>query len=1709
MPLGTYNSFGPSVVDQGFTKKSTYGYAWSSSSSVFTGVSSSILNVRLDNRATNNTGRNFVPYSNNLMDSSWINVGDVSRSVSSSVEFFDGTTQATRLVCNATTGAGSGLLAGVRQVLPYTFNPATVYTMSCWVASEGGTAGIKIGFGSNTASTRAYRNFDNITNVPQRISFTTVAGDTWTAGQTVYVTNGTADGGATNGTSTLLIWGLQIEANDTATEIEAIEPTASYLTSGLWTKDTRSENHYNECDLVTLGSGTDGVVDYVPLTVKSINSKKYIGVRLTGADYKTVQIFSPTGWSYTYGSLDTYPCRLRAEIRGNKFTLKTGPVGVSNPSTILIDELEIPSSVYSGFSTSTETGFGFYPITNPASEVVFSNISDNYESGALLSAPTVAVITPDAATSSTRATKIAPDTDRVKTAWMDWFENGNQISLVDIGFEKGSGTGYATTVAGTGVDDLGGSSILWSTTNTTNIVSNSTNMFGSTVWVGINGGTKTSNSAIVTMPDGTMTGTVFNLTTTVQSGFRYSSSITATANSYYTVSCWVATQSGTATVRLARGSNANFLSSDTNTFFGADEVVNTTPRRISFQVPVQTTNVSVYYGLTTGSSNAAATIVAWGFQAEGYTDGYKLTEFRARYTSYDSATPSALWMKDTGVTDHYIEADVLSAPGSTTSGAFLMPLVLRAVNGSKFVSIVVDSTNTAYVYSPQGIALGTASIGTIPISPPYRLRAEIYGGAILVYYGSLVGVRGGALNYLGSYGVSPSIYTEFTTATKTGLGFTPVSSTTRTFSDILDSYDSGENQGAKVAPNRARSITTAGQPLVSWKPADNVHSDVVWFNEMTGTNLSLVDIGFEKLSSTGYGYVNGGSTSFTWYNYKNTISNVGAPINRIDQSNNLMHSNWTTFGNATKLGFHPTVTFFDGTKNGTIISLDPGADAGIKQRLWYNDLTPGATYTISCWVSAPGGSASVRLSARNTASNAINAISSNFTIGQTPQRVSFSFVATASNHNFCLSNGSAFTFAQIVAWGFQVNNGSTLRELVATGSSDTSYMSLGVWAIDAESPNQYIDCDIRTWPGNAGFTPYVHPLAMRVIDSTKFIYVYTPYAGLGVTTQPVYVNSSTGQSYFVGTLPTKDPIKLRAEVYNNEVYIYYGTVGVRDPNKLLGKIVLPENLYDGFMTATKTGLACNKQAPNSNDSRLNVSDNYESGKMPGPPRSILTPNKALSSTRVGKMPPANVIWYERFSDDVGTPLVDLGFTYESEVVGGFDPEAALISPSHNLTLESTINASESWTKGLENYQNQFIQANILYRPYELTYLLVLRATDEQNFFGISFDEVTNEMIVGYKINNVVYELDRISGITFPTALRLEAMGNKFKVFTGAPTDESGATDFTFVGEENGYLINAQDLPQLMSGKKSGIARAKSTANEEIADNYFSGHLMVPGSYPELLPAISATYAPFAPFSEINRPTPLAAVSGSTIGQNSIVVYEPSTIDDVKLAKSSTRSGSFFLETINAPTPRRARSSTSIGEFDIDLSYAIFPETDLDGNYIIQTSSTYAGEIDATVNYEMTVDKAISSTFADVVDIDVRYTIDIQPARSVTYDGAKTRVYLEPAVSSARIRPFTMTASKPVSLRPAVSAARIRTMSLHMINNPTPLKALSATYVRHQPVNGNPGTIISPAKSATIAGQMTIMNTYSINLLKAFSQTYGDANTIEEFDPNAQWPWIFN
>lgn len=1213
---------GKSLTLFGFDKNYGTGYAYASDGIGLNGVSGLSLQYSsvYSTQFYPGTNRNYVIGSTDVGGSSWTTTA-VTTTDNTTIVFPDGYTDGNNLAF------GGSATAQTRVSLPSIVS-GTTYTYSIWLATTTGTVNITLGYGTSTALTTSQQ-VVSVTTTPTRFSLTFTAGSS-----TGFV--GLLNGSAT--VKTVVAWGAQVEVGSTPGEFFSTYTTVANIRPTIWTKPTSTPDHYVECDLVNVVDVP--TVRPMPLVLRALNSASFVGVVLTGSDLRTVNVYSPNYIPLTaIGTLPSYPCRIRAQIANGQLLVSYGPSGVRDPKNILGAGYLLPTTMYSGFDTAVNTGFGIYTPSSTGTADI-SNIMDDYESGEIIGADRFVVLPAKATSSSSADRGRLPPLDN-QFSDVEWFENFNDDdtkSLIDFGFTKESMYGY--------MYESGGTTVLVNQNNATvdnvlypnrsyssSLINNLTAFGGATLGTSsVEAYDGSTNNRTITFVSGTLSGGYQNAVST--SIVNPPSGVTD-----LTLSCWMWTTSGTTTVRFSSASSGTGTVSN-------DIVVTTTPTRYSVTLP----NISslTFTSILNGSGLNGGSVVVRGYQVEY---GSVATELRGREVGAPASRTPMMWTQPVSSPDQYVEFDLPQLSGGINNPTTTyIPAFLRVVNSYKYLGIQLSGRyqRVLSIVSSSGL---NQLVGSVTNSAS-RMRVEIRGSTIWIWIGP-IGTRSPTQLLCPPITVSSSLYDGFMTATKTGFG-SAANDTTLALTSYFDTYESGAALGGtRIGPSDAISSTktetvfpVSGKYGPTWK--DDFSSYAI--------GSSLADLGYEKLNGTGLYEIG----TLNALNVTGTVT-ASQDINRLNNSVSLFNqASWTTLNTATKVRLNPDVMMPDGTFNGTEVSLS-GNTAAVRGTLNYSS-TNDRYYQVSAVVSTVSGSGYVRLGIgfnagagiSLTATDAPN-ISTDFYIDQTPRRITFNTPAliagSGSNNFFYLYNGTDGISRNIIVWGPTASVSTT--QFTNTVEYITRYSNIsdalpGLWVKEVGRTNQYVECDITNITADATITK-VMPMVLRAANASNFIGI--TLSGTGLLDVNAYVPGVMIET-LIGTLPSR-PVRMRAEMVNNVLYVYYGPSGTAYPTTLLGQVSVDFSTKPQLATNRKAGFGV-IPVTTGISTISGLTDNYDLGDVvddsismsPAVGRSQTTADYAR--TRPSDTTYSKVDWSDNFADpDTNKSLTEFGFTKKS------------------------------------------------------------------------------------------------------------------------------------------------------------------------------------------------------------------------------------------------------------------------------------------------------------------------------------------------------------------------------------------------------------------------------------------------------------------------------
>lgn len=392
------------VENRGFKRWSSTGYA--------------IDNYNHNNALGYQVVPNRITESNDLMHSSWQLIGGATRLGYVSDPVFETGSPGTRIHFN------TGTLSGIRNVpvdsVPGSGNGGTVYnTFSCYVAAVSGTTSVRLGaIARNVNYSTQYSSDFTVTTTPQRLSFTAVQKSILGAmGWYGAIVSNSALNSAD-----VVAWGYQIEYGNTLTAFRSFG--SSNINPGIWTKPVQSPRQYVECDIFPPYDYPATAMRPILAAVRVMAPKDFVGVYM-GSNGNDLRLYVPGRIDRSIGTLSS-PTRFRIEANNNEIQVFTGPAGVRDAHNLFY-QTTLAEDIYTGFLTSTDTGWGIDPIS---SEIRYPKIADTYESGANIG-PFRHYMTPTKGRSDTRADTV----QRVDLAWVENFDAPVGTALVDLGFQ--------------------------------------------------------------------------------------------------------------------------------------------------------------------------------------------------------------------------------------------------------------------------------------------------------------------------------------------------------------------------------------------------------------------------------------------------------------------------------------------------------------------------------------------------------------------------------------------------------------------------------------------------------------------------------------------------------------------------------------------------------------------------------------------------------------------------------------------------------------------------------------------------------------------------------------------------------------------------------------------------------------------------------------------------------------------------------------------------------------------------------------------------------------------------------------------------------------------------------------------------------------------------------------------------------------------------
>lgn len=199
-------------------------------------------------------------------------------------------------------------------------------------------------------------------------------------------------------------------------------------------------------------------------------------------------------------------------------------------------------------------------------------------------------------------------------------------------------------------------------------------------------------------------------------------------------------------------------------------------------------------------------------------------------------------------------------------------------------------------------------------------------------------------------------------------------------------------------------------------------------------NSTFFDVGSTGLVSLTGVYVNAnglsGSVQSVSYHEGDVSSNIvlTLPV----RTNLIGHSqghtgDWRAYGSSsvTDIGEDRTNGWPNGSTGGMELVFAANSNNGIYHTWPSGTLKNNTVYTVSCWVRSVSGTARTRFSYYDNATFR-SYFSDDFTIGTTPQRVSYTFRTRSTDveSNVAFGNGSGNGTGTVRVWGFQLEEGS-------------------------------------------------------------------------------------------------------------------------------------------------------------------------------------------------------------------------------------------------------------------------------------------------------------------------------------------------------------------------------------------------------------------------------------------------------------------------------------------------------------------------------------------------------------------------------------------------------------------------------------------------------------------------------------------------------------
>ena len=990
----------------------------------------------------------------------------------------------------------------------------------------------------------------------------------------------------------------------------------------------------------------------------------------------------------------------------------------------------------------------------------------------------------------------------VDILWSENFDGPVGTNVEELGFTPQFNAGQGTIGSDQRLQIIPKRNNLFSQTEAISTVSTSWKSFSYPGTGGVAGASGAKSTVV--MPDGSTNGYVYNFATGDGAASYAWSGIYQTASltrGTYTLSVWACTPAGSGSTTI----QPYIFDSGANITYRSDPITITeTPTRISATIVVTGTGASgsaTTYGFGRRTlETVQKSAILWGAQIE---TGSRLNA----YASIPSTTVDVkqIWTRDIGRSNYSIECDISA---DTFSRMFLF--CLRYVSKTSFLAVRLNGTSIGV--SDQDTANNTY----IPYGRtlPFRLRMEVTDNIYRLFVGDY-GVEN-PLTQIGEVnGYTLPAYAQ-NNSSIVGFGYFTLSSQTTV-------YYGGDNYlarsaGQYITPTESISSTSSDSPMLL--PASDSHNIPDWV-ESFGVNAGeLTNIGFEK-------HINAGLLTST----NSRMNQQTQYTNHVYESNDPMDDSWILMNDATKTGYSSLVSFpykQQGVKFNFGSNPDGQVRVNTNERSGY--VSSSNNYKVfSVWLATESGETTVRLGTADH-TNTLSGYQ-NVTVTTTPQRfyatisspatrTSTSGSASTINIRGIIANNAAGTSQPVVAWGAQIETGQTPTVLYANGTKRIPSL---VYTKPVSSPRQYVEFDLYSNSSSYLLSNYLYAV-LRVVDSDRFVGIY--YSGGNLYT---YVPGVADRVICAFT-PVSGKLRLRFEIFNNRLQVFWGVTGQRDIHDIIGEITFPEDLYDGFLTATKTGMGLKTTGRSSTNDfstpeQYPVSRNYESGANIGPDRHWMTPTESRSGTTSDVILPLDLIWVESFDEPEGTALFDLGFTFETTEFNG-NPRTAVVGTSNRLSYLSSSLSAAIWVKDTLTH-NHFIEVEIYaYPTVTLQAPIIMRAASPEHWIGVWFEGT--DMVFGYRYASSVHEYFRVvkTNWTLPFKVRMEARGHYAYLFRKASINTS---TWSTLGNANGYFIDENSTPLIVDSIRTGVGRVNSTAAFNIADNIRAGIAMIPGA----------------------------------------------------------------------------------------------------------------------------------------------------------------------------------------------------------------------------------------------------------------------------------------